>query len=107
MADSTEALKPVITKTGVVVVGNSAAPIVYWDGVGTFGTHHGIIQIEVAAGTILPTPDGGTRTEFVVTAHLRCSLNAALTLKDAIEKAIEMMKKSENDAHAPTGATLN
>jgi hypothetical protein len=103
MADSPE---PATTKSGHAVVGNATAPFIYCDGVGTYGVHGGVIQVELAAATVLPIGDGGTRTEFVVTAHLRCSASAALNIKDAIEKALEMLKKPA-DSEAPAGATLN
>jgi hypothetical protein len=65
------------------------APFVYCDGVATFGTMNGVIQLELAANTIMP--EGmGTRTDVFITAHLRCSASAAAGIREAITRALEM-----------------
>jgi hypothetical protein len=45
----------------------------------------------------VPDPNGptGTRTDVVMTAHVRCSPNAAAELKQNIEKVLEMLAKSQ------------
>jgi hypothetical protein len=80
------------TVPGVMLtnLGAENAPFIYFDGVVTFGMNKGAVQIELAANVINPTPDGGTRTDVVITAHLRCSPAAALDLRQAIEKAMLM-----------------
>jgi hypothetical protein len=35
-----------------------SAAFVYFDSVATAGVHHGTIQLELAANTLVPTPDG-------------------------------------------------
>jgi hypothetical protein len=65
------------------------APFIYCDGVATYGVNGGIIQLELASNTILPE-DAGTRTDVLITAHLRCSPHAAVGLRDAINRALEM-----------------
>ena len=65
------------------------APFVYFDGVPTYGMHAGVVQLELAANTILPEGTG-TRTDVVITAHLRCSPGAALALRDTINRMLEM-----------------
>jgi hypothetical protein len=48
-----------------------------------------VLQIELAANTIVP--DGaGTKSEFLVVAHLRCAPEAARAIRDAIDRALEM-----------------
>ena len=65
------------------------APFIYCDGVVTFGTSGGIIQLELGANTIVP--DGpATKIDVLVTAHLRCSPAAAAGIRDAIDKALAM-----------------
>lgn len=66
------------------------APFIYFDHAPTFGTQSGAIQVELAARIIAPA-QGGTRNDFVLTAHLRCSPNAALELRNAIDKALGML----------------
>jgi hypothetical protein len=105
--DAPTELPPV--QPGITVTGNERAPFIYLDGVATFGTQAGAIQIELAARTILPTPDGATKNEFVVTAHLRCSPAAAMQLRDAIDKSLAMVQQAleQGSPEAPTGARLN
>jgi hypothetical protein len=58
------------------------APFIYCDGVATFGANNGVIQLELASNTIVP--DGtGTRTDVLITAHLRCSPGAAAGIESA------------------------
>jgi hypothetical protein len=62
---------------------------IYCDGVATFGVQGGVLQIELAANTIVP--DGaGTKSEFLVVAHLRCAPEAAKAIRDAIDRALEI-----------------
>jgi hypothetical protein len=69
-------------------------PFIYFDIVPTFGVMEGAIQIELAARTI--SPDGaGTKLDFICTAHLRCSPVAALALRDAITKAVDMLQQPQ------------
>ena len=85
----TDAPKPAVI--GIAEGSSQQAPFIYFDDAATTGVNYGIIQIELAAKTLLPEPPS-VRTDVLITAHLRCSPNAAVSLKDAIEKALEMMK---------------
>jgi hypothetical protein len=89
----------------VVIAGNESAPFLYFDGVSAFGMQNGAIQIELAARTIVPIPDGGTRNEFVATAHLRCSPAAATALKEALDGALAMFAQAtqQGGAQPPPG----
>jgi hypothetical protein len=88
----------------ITVSGTVQAPFIYFDGVAGLGVQAALIQIEVAAGTILPTAAGGTRHEFVVTGHLRCSLVAALALKEAIERCLAMFTQATQGKQPPEPA---
>jgi hypothetical protein len=48
------------------------APIVYFDFIAAYGVVSGIIQIELAAHTLVPNKDGADG-ELVTVARLRCS----------------------------------
>ena len=94
------------------IAGNERAPFIYCDGVSAYGSQHGAIQIELAARTMLPLPDGVTvKNEFIVTPHLRCSPAAALALKDAIEKALaqlaEAIQAGQQQPPEPVPGRLN
>jgi len=82
------------TKAGGIKIApgsSEQAPFIYFDGVVTYGVNNGAIQIELAANTIMP--DGpGTKTDVLITAHLRCSPAAASALRDMIDKALAMLQ---------------
>jgi hypothetical protein len=88
-------------RRGITVVLNEA-PFIYTDGATTFGVTGGIIQIELAAHIIVPTPDGGTKTEIVTTAHLRCSQKAAADLRVILDRVLEI---AQNPAATVTAGT--
>lgn len=82
------------------------APIVYFDLAPTYGVMNGVIQVELAGRTLSPGPGDATIIDFITTGRLRCSPAAAASLRDAIDKALEMLQQPQN----PTGtgpSTLN
>ena len=81
---------------GVTISTGSAerAPFIYFDGVSCFGHHNGAIQLELAANLLLPVGPG-VRVDVIQTAHLRCSLAAALALREALDKSIAMMQQGQ------------
>jgi hypothetical protein len=76
------------------------APFVYCDGVALFGVNSGVIQLELAANTIMPEGTG-TRTDVLITAHLRCSPNTAIGIRDAITRALEMTATDQTIESVP------
>ena len=79
---------------------NSSAPeFIYFDGAPTFGVYGGAIQVELASRVLIPA-GGNVDVEFVINAHLRCSPAAALELRSALEKALQMLAEPQ----APTVA---
>lgn len=70
------------------------APFVYFDVAGAFGHATGeIIMIELAARTLSPTGQGNRISgEVFCTGRLRCSVNGARTLIDALSRAITLME---------------
>jgi hypothetical protein len=69
------------------------APFIYFDLAVTYGTMAGAIQIELAARTLVPVEDGSTRPEFVITGRLRCSPAAISSLRDAIDRTLELLRQ--------------
>ncbi len=79
------------------------APFIYFDLVPTHGLLGGAVQIELAARTISPLPDGvATIIEFVTVGRLRCTPAAAVALREAIDKALAMLQPP---ATVPGGRT--
>lgn len=79
------------------------APFVYFDMAPVFGVLDGVIQIELAARTISPDA-GGTKIEYLTTCRLRCNASAAMGLREALDKAVAMLRQPEP---APTGSAMN
>jgi hypothetical protein len=53
-----------------------------------------VIQLELAAKIVVPDGKGGATTEVVVTAHVRCSPDAATALRQAIDHALLIAKRA-------------
>jgi hypothetical protein len=83
---------------------DDTAPFVYFDVVPTYGIMGGTIQIELAARTLTPNPNGPPITEFVATGRLRCSLAAANQLREAIDKTIKMLMDAQAEQHSEPAA---
>jgi|EndMetStandDraft_8_1072994.scaffolds.fasta_scaffold04926_5 hypothetical protein len=77
---------------------SNQAPFVYFDGVITHGVNHGVIQLELAARTVVPDGKGGATSEVVMTAHLRCSVDAAASLRQALDHALLLAKQRQKKA---------
>ena len=84
-------------------------PFIYFDLAPAYGFMAGIVEVELAARSLIPAPDV-TTAEIVTTARLRCSPAAAITLRDALNKTLEIATQFREQA-APLGAigtgTLN
>jgi hypothetical protein len=98
----TDDTAPTAEVPGIKIASGSSeqAPFIYFDGVTTYGTHNGAIQIELAANTIVPEGKG-VKIDVLITAHLRCSPVAAAGLRESIDKALEMLKQGQQQTAAP------
>lgn len=87
---------------------STSAPFVYFDTAPVFGIVAGTVQVELVSRTLVPTVDGGAKSEFQVTGRLRCSPQAARNLRDALSRALTMLEAPPSDhAHAAHGEKLN
>jgi len=75
----------------------SAAPLVYFDIVGAYGTMHGAVEIELATRILVPKPNGSTDVKFLSSGRLRCSPNAAINLRNALDAALKMLEQPQPD----------
>ena len=64
------------------------APFIYFDGITNCGSNAGIVNVTICATRFLPDGKGGVGADVVVVGHLRCSADAAMALKDALDKAL-------------------
>jgi hypothetical protein len=70
----------------------AAAPLVYFDIVGAYGTMSGAIEVELATRILIPRGDGSTEVKFLSSGRLRCSANAALNLRNGLDAALKMLE---------------
>jgi hypothetical protein len=67
-----------------------SAPIIFFEFCPTLGNNNGLINVMLAAGLVAPTDGPGTETVPVAVAHLRCTTAAAVQLREALGKALQM-----------------
>jgi hypothetical protein len=89
------------TERGREVLGTETADFIYFDGISAVGSSNGIIQIELGAHVLVGKVGGEVQYEIMTTAHLRCTPTAAVNLRNAIDKALEMTQRAENAATQP------
>ena len=85
----------------------AAAPLVYFDIVGAYGTMNGSIEIELATRILVPKPDGSTEVKFISSGRLRCTQNAATNLRNALDSALKMLEQPQANAAAIAAGKLN
>lgn len=102
--------KPKITPS---IKNIATAPITYFDGVPTYGVMANVVELDLSASVIGIYPDSTTKREAVCVGHLRCSIEAALALRNALDGALKMAHAlppaaaSEEDDDEPSpGAAL-
>jgi hypothetical protein len=76
-----------VTAAKLSVTDSGNAPFIYFEGVPNFGHLNGIINLTLATSRHL-LKDGASATDFVVAAHLRCNMRAAMELRKAIDDAL-------------------
>ena len=79
--------------------GSAGAPIIYFENVPTFGNIGPMIRLTLTAERIYPGATTGQLTvDRVVVAHLRASVQSAMELKLALDKALLMVAPTESSA---------
>ena len=97
------------TKPGDLVYEDTgaAAPRVYFDIVGAYGTMNGSIEIELATRILVPKPDGSTEVKFISSGRLRCTQNAATNLRNGLDAALKMLEQPQASTAAIAAGKLN
>ncbi len=85
----------------------AAAPLVYFDIVGAYGTMNGSIELELATRILVPKPDGSTEVKFISSGRLRCTANAATNLRNGLDAALKMLEQPEAKTSAIAASKLN
>ena len=85
----------------------AAAPLVYFDIVGAYGTMNGSIEIELATRILVPKSDGATEVKFISSGRLRCTQNAAANLRNGLDAALKMLEQPQGNMAAIAAGKLN
>jgi hypothetical protein len=85
----------------------AAAPLVYFDIVGAYGTMNGSIEIELATRILVPKSDGSTDEKFISSGRLRCTQNAAVNLRNGLDAALKMLEQPQASTAAIAAGKLN
>jgi hypothetical protein len=64
------------------------APFIFYEGAAALGFTNGVVNLTLSANRTLIGADGATVNDQVVTAYLRGNILAAISLRDAIDKAL-------------------
>jgi hypothetical protein len=84
--------KQIVPKRGL------EAPILHVDGSTNMGCNNQVVSLTLVTAVYLPQPDGQVSTDWVVSAQLRMSIVAAMSVRDAIDKALLIAIRSEGSA---------
>ena len=95
MAKKPDTPAAAVPAAGYTVLGTVHAPFIYFDAAAAFGQNSGSIQLELFANALIPDGIGGIETRVVTTAHIRCSANAAMSLRQAIDGVLAMISQTE------------
>jgi hypothetical protein len=98
------AVKPLIevipSRAGdVSAIASAQAPFIFFDNAAVFGYYNGIVHVTLETGRHTPAADGGIATDRVIVAHLRMNLEAAKSLKSALDGAL-LMATPPPEGHA-------
>ena len=85
----------------------AAAPLVYFDIVGAYGTMNGSVEIELATRILIPKTDGSTEVKFISSGRLRCSQNAAINLRNGLDAALKMLEQPQPNMAVVAAGKLN
>ena len=66
-----------------------------------------LCQAMARKGILVPKPDGSTEVKFISSARLRCSAQAAINLRNALDTALKMLEQPQGNMAAIAAGKLN
>lgn len=72
----------------VAVKDPDLAPFIYFEAAAAYGVAGGVVRVTLDAGRLLVGDGGMVEVDRVVVAHLRMNMQAAMSLKAALEGAL-------------------
>jgi hypothetical protein len=77
-------------RTPIPVSDTLHAPFIFFEGAPAMAFTNGVVSLTLGANRTWIAPDGTVMNDAVVVAHLRGNIQAALSLRRAIDKALLM-----------------
>lgn len=88
-----------LTSPSVRVIDSRNAPIIYCDGAAGLGFTNSIVTLTLAASIQTEITDGRVEMEHVAVAHLRMNTQAAISIRDAINRALLVAAPAEGKSN--------
>lgn len=92
------AVNPSAKTTTPLIKNVPTAPFVIFDGAPVFGHQNGLVELTLTGRALGLKSDQTVGCDLVAVAHLRCSLQAAANLRDALDKALAMAAGTVDEA---------
>ena len=83
--------------SGLSAIASANAPVIFFDHVTNFGTYRGIACLTLVVTRFLPGSDGKPVRDHAVAAHLRMTLPALGSLKEAISGIEKLLADKQNN----------
>lgn len=83
------------------------APMVYFDQAPLLGVMHDIIEVDLSARVLSQDAQGKVISDLVCVAHLRCGAQAAVSLRDALTKALGLARYHVEDDYVEGEQPVN
>lgn len=75
----------------------ASAPVIYFDAAPALGQANGVASIMLSTMLLTPMSDGSVLADYACVAHLRGTPQAVKNLRDACDKALEMVTRGGTD----------
>ena len=75
-------------KSASQIVDSGSAPFIYFDEAPNFGCDNAIVRFTLAAYREVANTEGGVTSTLAIVGHFRCGVQAAISLRDTLDKAL-------------------
>lgn len=83
-------VNPTPKTTAPLIKNVATAPFIVFDGAPVYGHLNGLVEVTLTGRAMGLKSDQTVGVDVVAVSHLRCSLQAAANLRDALDKALTM-----------------
>jgi hypothetical protein len=98
LSEKSDTQPPVPVEIPLSEAASAHAPFLYFEEASAFGHMNGVVRVTLETTRLLNKGPGPVYIDRVAVAHLRMNFQAALSLKDAIEKVLLMVSPPPTEA---------